>query len=493
VKDIDNIEEWYRDELNNYNVEPDASTWDSLSEELDVSAPLTDENISEWYKKEAAKLEERPDYTVWEKLSTKLDTTTVWDKLVVSLNRYEQYILWRNLVLKGSAVFLLFFGSYLAYDSYSNNNEVITDKVIIEENNETATSELAFGNISNKKKNVEENKPSTSTNSNTPIVTPNNKDNVKYTPEEKVRLAVKTAKENSNTVTKKKGRSKYNDSYASLNKIVEHYSAIYKDKLEQINTSEEKTIFTEIDRHELTEKDVSHLYASGEFLVKKDKNKIVFNSKRFSSHFVFGMYARRIYLGINAGIKKQGLISTINKNSDLANYSQNTVLDFGHSFGATVGLIVSDKFNIESNINFNSTAGYTREFDKEGVSFKEDLNLNYSTVSVLAKKMANKSTFDNKKYSTNMIAGVYGSFLTSSTSNINGVSSNINTYNKTDFGIVLGLEQDRYISKELIITPGIRYNQGIMNIANDKNSYNSARNFSFEFNLGIKYIFLKKG
>ena len=92
MKDLNNIEDWYREELNNYNVTPDKNGWNSLSEELDNSTPLTDETISDWYKKEVSKLEERPDYTVWEKLATQLDTTSVWEKLASSLTRYEQFI-----------------------------------------------------------------------------------------------------------------------------------------------------------------------------------------------------------------------------------------------------------------------------------------------------------------------------------------------------------------------------------------------------------------
>ena len=88
---------------------------------------------------------------------------------------------------------------------------------------------------------------------------------------------------------------------------------------------------------------------------------------------------------------------------------------------------------------------------------------------------------------------IYGAYLTSSKSKINGTATNAYGYKKADLGIVLGFEQDRYITKEFVITPGIRYNQGLINIANNKSSYNSARNFSLEFNLGIKYIFLKKG
>lgn len=511
MKDIDNIEDWYRDELNNYNVEPDQNTWSSLSEELDANTPLTDENISEWYKKEVTKLEERPDYTVWEKLSTKLDTTSVWDKLVVSLNSYDQFIWWRNLAFRGTAIFLLFFGSYLAYNNYTTDANFIAneatvattnigfknkgiDGVMSTQHNKATTYEVAFSSSSKNNKNESNlnHKNSSTTNGfgSSELIKASNK-----TPtEEKVKMAVSEAKKNiTPTLSKTGGRSKESSSYASLEMIQKHYRSIYIDKLDELKTDRQQTIFTDIDRHQLTEKDISYLYASGDFLVKKDNNKIVFNSKRFSSYFLFGVYARRIYVGFSAGIKKQGMITKLKENSPLAAYKQNNFLDFGTNFGGTVGFIVSDNFNIETNINVNSTAGYKRAFDAEGVTYQENLNLNYSTISFLAKKMNNKSTFDNKVYSTNLIGGVYASYLRSSVSDANGISHNIEGFNKTDLGIVLGIEQDRYLTKTLVITPGLRYNQGLTNIANDNSPYESARNFSFEFNLGVKYIFLKKG
>ena len=207
---------------------------------------------------------------------------------------------------------------------------------------------------------------------------------------------------------------------------------------------------------------------------------------------MFGLYARRFYFGINAGFKKQGIITMVNKSSELARYNKTDYLDFGSSFGATAGYIISDNFNLETNINFNSTSGYKRSYSLEGLSYKENLSLSYSTISVLAKKMNTKSTFDNKVYSTNLIAGMYLGYLRSSYSEVDGASRKLDEYNNTDFGLVLGIEQDRYLSKSWVITPGVRYNQGLMNIANDNSSFDSSRNFSLEFNLGIKYIFLKK-
>ncbi|MCB0410634.1 MAG: hypothetical protein KDD29_10475, partial [Flavobacteriales bacterium] len=149
---------------------------------------------------------------------------------------------------------------------------------------------------------------------------------------------------------------------------------------------------------------------------------------------------------------------------------------------------------IESNLNVYSSMGYKYDYKLEGQTFTEELNLNYTTMSVVAKKMNNKSTFDNKKYSTNFIGGVYVGILNGAHSKINGVKfDQAQNFKNLDLGVVLGLEQDRYITKELVITPGIRYQQGVFNTATSISSFNSARNFSVEFNLGLKYIFLKKG
>ena len=512
MKDIENIEEWYRNELNNYNVEPDENVWNSLSEDLENSTPLTDKNISEWYKKEVTKLEERPHYTIWEKLSTKLDTASAWEKLVVSLNKYDQYIWWRNLVFRGSAVLLLMVGSYLAYNNYDSNkngsiassNVTSTNKTIDNStvNKNSSTYESAYGEQSekNQETNNSNNNNSSSNKTNSsykngskePLANKTNPYN--QTPKERVNATINNVKKNiSTTISKNPRQSKGSNTYASLHKNQKHYNAISIDKLDELKSANKRTIYTDINRHQLTERDVSHRYSSGDFLVKKDKNKIVFNSKRFSSYFMFGLYARKIYLGINTGFKKQGMMTKFKDNSPLAKYKQNSLLDFGSSFGATIGFIVSHKFNIESNINLNSTSGYKRTYTAEGVEFQEKLNLNYTTLNILAKRMNNKSTFDNKVYSTNLIGGFYVSYLRSAVTDINGATQNLDNYNNSDFGLVLGIEQDRYITKTLIITPSVRYNQGLVNTANENNSFESARNCSFEFNLGVKYIFLKKG
>lgn len=497
MKDIENIEEWYRNELSNYNVEPDVNGWNSIAENLDANTPLTDQNISDWYKKEVVKLEERPDYTVWEKLSTKLDTASVWDKLAISLDRYELFIWWRNVIIKGSAVLLFLFGSYLTYNNYTNNNNSLAENSI--ENTSKKTIEKEFSTSGNNKTVVNLSSTTDASSQKKHLLNDVNylenkiiksKKNTNTSSHKEIKKAANKSRKK--IVSKKSSTNKEQNLYASNQKI-DYYNSISIKNLNALKTANKQTIFTTLNRKTIAEQNISQTYSSSEFLVKKNKNKIVFNSKRFSRYSMFGVYAKRIYAGFNIGVKKQEIINKIKKGSLLSQYNQANFLDFGNNFGGTIGFIVSDKFNIEANVNLNSTAGYKRAFNAEGVSYQENLNLNYTTINLLAKKMNTKSTFDNKVYSTNFIGGIYASYLRNAVSDINGVSRNLDEYNSSDFGIILGVEQDRYITKTLVITPGIRYNQGISNITNSDSPFESSRNFSFEFNLGVKYIFLKKG
>ncbi|MCB9335805.1 MAG: hypothetical protein H6586_06625 [Flavobacteriales bacterium] len=483
MTDKNNIEDWYRDELSGYEVTPESNAWKSISNQLDEgNIGVTEENVDSWYLKELEKYESMPDKAVWNKLSARLDVSNVWDKLLVSLNRYERFIWWRNFAIEATAVVLLLWGSYYTYNTYVDVN---ADKITLNEEQklENKTNHPLNDNsfLVNAEKNKVEDKE------HVPVAQTllDNEENV-------IDLSNSGGLSSVKEEVKKREIENHNDNilYAStqkglFGKVRSIKASNFSDEIETNDIH-----FQEKNRRELNVKTLE----AKEFLVKKEHNKIVFNNKRFSSHFVFGMYARRFYFGLNTGLKKQFVLTSVKEDSQFSNYNRKQLLDFGSSFGATVGLIMSDKLNIESNLNVYSSMGYKYDYKLEGQTFTEELNLNYTTMSVVAKKMNNKSTFDNKKYSTNFIGGVYVGILNGAHSKINGVKfDQTQNFKNLDLGIVLGLEQDRYITKELVITPGIRYQQGVFNTATSTSSFNSARNFSVEFNLGLKYIFLKKG
>lgn len=483
MKNIDNIEDWYRDELNNYNVEPDSNGWDSLSEDLDASTPLTDNNISEWYKKEVSKLEERPDFAVWDKLATNLDTASVWDKLAISLTRYELLLWWKNMAFKGAAVLLLLLGSYFTYQNFNEKSTFSTQQ----QASLTSLPSYGFASLLGAKQN--ESSSFTYTNFKDNQNTTLNKNSTPTNPSSNnIANAINSAKQN--LLRSSLNNKKESNTYASINEM-SHYNSLSAKNLELLKINTNKTLNTNLNYYSISEKDISAHVNSKEFLVKKDNNKILFNKRRFTSRSNNNIQTKRLYAGANIGFKKQGIFTSYATNTLLKDYKKKSLLDFGTNFGAILGVIISDKLSIESNLIFNSTAGHKRTYNYEGHSFDEHLNLDYTSASIIAKKTNNRSTFDNRLYSTNFFGGAYISNLRTATTIINGIDIDNSQFNNLDYGLILGIEQDRYITNNIVITPGVRYNQGIANIVNENSAFSSARNFSLEFNVGVKYIFSK--
>lgn len=482
-----NIEDWYKDELSKYQVNPDDKGWDAIANKLDeTETPLTEDNIESWYKKEATNYRSTPDQHVWNKLSTNLDVQTVWIRVLSSLNRYDRMIWWRNFTLRTSAVLILLFGSYLTYNSIFNTQSTV---------NSSQSSVLSPQSAKNK------NSRQFSVNSSQSSVL--NQESIGNQNQSSVLSQQKIKNNNQQTTHHSVPTTQHTSTNTQHPKInTQHstntplYASITLDKFSpkgigsfELETFEPELALTELQQIDYQTKTLE----AKEFLVKKEKNKIIFNDKRFSSHFVFGMYAKRFYVGVNAGFKKQDLFTKVNSNNAISTAKHQRYLDFGYNIGGTVGFIISDKLNLETNVNFISTSGYNRKYESNDLKISENLNLTYSSIDIMAKKMSNKSTFDNKKYSTNMIGGIYAGYLTSAEVNTNRITSDISNQFKTiDLGIVLGIEQDRYLSKQIMITPSIKYRQGLLNISDANNPYESARTFSIEFNIGVKYIFLKK-
>jgi len=456
MKDNFNIEDWYKNELENYSVPPDANSWNKLSEQLNHEELLTDEKMDEWYKKELEKVESQPDNAVWEKLSTRLDTSSVWERLAVTLTKYERFIWWRNTLLKTAALLLFFAGLTVTInnnspESVNHNSQIISQNANALFNNKNTVNSL-YGKIVDNDINQKE-----------------------LTEEQPIHIKKPV---NSNSLIKKETTLKS----PNENLIVSKKSSFKASKFYS-NTTEINTNYYENNLHKT-------IYAK-EFLIKKENNKIIFNNKRFTSNFAIGVYAQRFYVGLNGGVKKQGMFTKINELGALQNYKQETLLDHGSSIGATFGIILTDKLNIETNINYASN-GFRKKYISNEEIINERLSLSHTNISLLAKRTYNKSTFDSKTYSTNIIGGVYVGVLNSSKTKINSTTLSTSNYENIDLGLVLGIEQDRYISKTLVITPGIRYYQGIKNSATTQNPLSAAYSYSVEFNLGLKYIFLKR-
>ncbi|HRP59892.1 MAG TPA: hypothetical protein PK833_06345, partial [Vicingus sp.] len=154
-----NIEDWYKDELSNFEVNPNKNGWENISKKLNESeqpTTINEENIDSWYKTEINKFEAKPTQEVWDKLSTKLDLENVWTRVLSSLNKYERMIWWRNFGLRTAAIIALLYGSYLTYFSYQENyfeaNAHFSSKKLSEQNLAKSNSPVSAALLDNSNK-----------------------------------------------------------------------------------------------------------------------------------------------------------------------------------------------------------------------------------------------------------------------------------------------------------------------------------------------------
>lgn len=432
-----NIEEWYKNELSNYKPIPDKKGWESVTNKLN-----TDEQFENWLKEEINKIERNPEKKVWARLDAKLDIANVWNSLNKSLNNYYFFIKWRNVLLKGLSVALLFLGTYATYVSILNKEIQST-----------------FTNNNNNNNNIVASFTQQQARSNKLVKTQKNNFN-------------NNGQKNSQLLASRNQFIKIEP----LNNII-HYNFNKTSIKQQLDTTKKSGI----DQSKL------FMFFEDDYFVKKKRDKILFNSNRFSANFIYSLYRNKFYSGITASLKHNGALFQSKKELVKSNR-----LNPGLAYGGTFGIILSEHLNVETNIYISNTKGSKNVIKSEGNEIEETIKTNYSSINILAKKMFHKSTFDNKRYSYNIIGGLYLSSLNSASITTNNNNKDISTsFVNYDLGIVTGIERDQYLTKELILTTGVKFNQGFINTSNYQD-YNALYNSSLELNLGIKYVFLKK-
>jgi len=104
---VKNIDELFKNKLNNHEVEPPAYLWNNINQELDYS-----ESIDDFFKKSFNEKEVIPPAYVWDNINASLDKLS---------NRYKSRIWW--LIGSGAAVIAAFIAGYFIADSIQNEGE----------------------------------------------------------------------------------------------------------------------------------------------------------------------------------------------------------------------------------------------------------------------------------------------------------------------------------------------------------------------------------
>ena len=170
--------------------------------------------------------------------------------------------------------------------------------------------------------------------------------------------------------------------------------------------------------------------------------------------------------------------------------------DFGTAYGVALGYNFKNKFGIQIGCIFNSKQGqkYGDVIDLKYVT--REVNLNYTHIPLLFKFKKQIGGFDKNPVMLNFnIGGQYG-HLKSAEIVMNKTESfrAEERFKKQEFGLILGLESDIFITDNVFITIGT--NASISSNINEKgweakDDYGKSHNMLFGLNLGLNY-YLKK-
>lgn len=203
-----------------------------------------------------------------------------------------------------------------------------------------------------------------------------------------------------------------------------------------------------------------------------------------------------LYLGSSFSLNNIWIINQ-NTYNDFEGYELDYYIDYGTSYGLIGGFDFADSWGVQVEWHINSIQGQKYEDLISRENVKREVNLNYTKIPVLLQyKLGNRSGLGLAPVSLNMGLGGYVSFL--KVANINNNGDEFGAYerfNNVDYGLVLQIEYDKFISKRLSLSLGAVGNLGIRDINSEewqiRDSFGTSVNALVGVNAGIKYHIYK--
>lgn len=197
---------------------------------------------------------------------------------------------------------------------------------------------------------------------------------------------------------------------------------------------------------------------------------------------------RSIQIGLVTSAKNTWLLNKLTYTGFEKHTLHTTVPEFGKDIGFLVDYGLSEKLGIKGEAIFLSEMGQKYKEYRNGKYVTRKVNLEYYSFNILLKYKAKRFLGDR---GSDILVGSYGSVLKNAYESINGEEfdkkSQILPY---DFGVIVGYELNREILKNLILTSGLRFNYGLLNVYT--NEVNHTSNGSVSLNFAIKYKIPRK-
>jgi hypothetical protein len=209
---------------------------------------------------------------------------------------------------------------------------------------------------------------------------------------------------------------------------------------------------------------------------------------RISIRDSFGklMHSKTIEFGMTGSVKNTWLLNRTTF-TGLEKHTMNTTLpDFGKDIGLVFCYNFAPRFSAQAEGMFLSQMGQRYKEYRHGNYVTRNVDLSFYGLNLLLKYSRNKIINGQPLNAHGLLAGFYAGALKKATESISGEVFDIRAaYSSYDYGALLGYEYNRYLSRRLVLTSGLRINYGFANVYAERIPKTATG--SFDLNLAVKY------
>jgi hypothetical protein len=421
-----------------------------------------------WYKTKFHQLDKISPNDAWEHISNDLDLDDVWQEINAKLNKRDK----RKTIAKITVYLILMISLGVGLFMF-NNKQTISDKAkLISKHSTTANSNNKKENITTES--IENNSPHNKN-------LEQRKENL-FSKSEMVKTSSLTEKEkNQLTIIKNDFLTAKGDAYSVYTSIEKHNGATTNciDRNKRMFAINPIMASIKADDKQLL--DFLIHQPLNDSIHKKSVNNNKYTAVNIHSFIVGASFSNAntwllnndTYTGLRAGTLNQALFS------------------FGKSYNLFLGYNISTNYCLQTEWFINNAQNQQYIDYTNGHHVSRNLEANYTQLNILMKKK-NEVFYSGGKLhvSFNYLAGLNYSYVKSFTQKTDEMISSVkNEYQNNQYGLILGLEYQIYITPSWIICTGARTNIGLQNIykGNDK-TYNS----SIGINIGVGYQIIRK-
>ena len=222
---------------------------------------------------------------------------------------------------------------------------------------------------------------------------------------------------------------------------------------------------------------------------QREWDKSTAGSKRRKTSFSEGPRNARWRIGIIGSVNNTWLLNEETTNGLKRSELNSTIATYGKEFGITLENRIGQRSFLRAEYYFNTEIGQRYREYFNALYQEKNIRLQYQKA-----QFAYSWTVLRRPslFSPNIVGGVYASKLKLADLTIGDEKSSVSReYTPWDFGVLLGIESEFSLNRNLVVVPGLRTSYGLQNVfegtSQSPSYFNKTKTATIGFSIAIKY------